>query len=217
MTITYPYSLATFADKLRISSVIWSIQRGDEMSGSGDGRFWQAELTPPLWMAEVTLTELGNDAAKQIAALIRKLHGAQEAFFLYDPVSQFPQADKKGLFLGSSVVTVGAVGGSRRTLSLLGLPGGYVLTLGDKIQIPYGSDPTRYAFLEISETVAANGSGVTGQFEVFPHVPTGVGPDQSVILKRPACKVIVQPGSHNPGTAQNIMTEGATFKVIQKK
>ena len=75
----------------------------------------------------------------------------------------------------------------------------------------------RFAFLEVSETVTANGSGVTGQIEVFPHVPTGVAAGQGVTLKQPACKVIIQPGSHNPGTAQNVLTEGATFKVIQKK
>lgn len=217
MTIVYPYSLAAFADKLRITSVIWSIQRNDELSGSGDGRVWQAELAPPLWVADVTLMAQRNDDAKQVAALIRKLHGAQEAFMLYDPISQYPQADKKGLVLGSSVVTIGAIAGSRRSLSLGGLPAGYVLTLGDKMQIAYGSDPTRFAFLEVSETITANGSGVTGQIEVFPHIPTGVAAGQGVTLKQPACKVIIQPGSHNPGTAQNVMTEGATFKVMQKK
>ena len=129
MTVTYPYSLNTFANKLRISSVIWSVQRSDEMSGTGDGRVWQIELAPPLWTADVTLMALRNDEAKQIAALIRKLHGAQEAFMLYDPVSQYPQADKKGLILGSSAVTIGAIAGSRRSLSLEGLPAGYVLSL----------------------------------------------------------------------------------------
>lgn len=217
MTITYPYSLANFADRLKISGITWDIKRNDELSGLGSGQFFQAELAPPLWVGDVMLDARDSDELKQIAALIRKLHGAQETFFLYDPLSKYPQADPTGALLGSNVVKVSAVGASWDSLSLKGLPAGYILTLGDKLQVTYGSAPVRYAFLEVSETVSADGSGVTAQFEVFPHVPVGVAMDNVVTLKRPACRVAVQPGSHNPGKARHTITEGAAFKVIQKK
>ncbi|WP_065091643.1 hypothetical protein [Rhizobium leucaenae] len=221
MTVVYPYSLAAFADLLKIGSVVWDIQRNDELSGTGDGRLWQAELAPPLWTGTVTLVPLLNQAAKQIAARIRKLHGAQEALFLYDPLSQYPQADIGGAVLGASLVQVAAVGSNFDTLSLKGLPAGYVLTVGDKMQIAYGGSPTRYAFLEVSETIAANGTGTTPDFGVFPHVPTGVSANVAVTLKKPACKCVIVPGSANPGTAGGSngggVTSGLTFKVIQKK
>lgn len=217
MAITYPYSLAAFADRLLISSVIWSVQRNDELSGAGDGRFFQAELAPPLWTGEVTLSIDRSDNVKQAAALVRKLHGAQEAFFMFDPLSPYPQSDPKGLVLGSANVQVNSVSTNRDAISLKGLPAGFVLTIGDKMQIAYGSNPVRYAFLEFAETGAANGSGATGQLGVFPHVPVGVTTNLSVILKKPACRVVIFPGSHEPGRARRTVTEGAGFKVIQKK
>ena len=110
MAVSYPYSLPAFADLLKISSIVWDIQRNDELSGSGDGRVWQAELAPPLWTGTVTISDMYNAEAKQIAARIRKLHGAQEALFLYDPLSKYPQADPDGTKLGSAAVSVAALG-----------------------------------------------------------------------------------------------------------
>ena len=214
MAISYPYSLPDFADLLKISSVVWDIQRNDELSGSGDGRVWQAELAPPLWTGTVTLADMYNAEAKQIAARIRKLHGAQEALFLYDPLSKYPQADPDGTKLGAASVSIAALGADNASMSLKGLPAGYKLTIGDKMQIAYGD---RHAFLELSETAAASGAGVTPVFEVFPHLPPGIAAGLNVALLRPACECVVMPGSHNPGTASGPITTGATFKIIQKK
>ena len=214
MAVSYPYSLPAFADLLKISSIVWDIQRNDELSGSGDGRVWQAELAPPLWTGTVTLSDMYNAEAKQIAARIRKLHGAQEALFLYDPLSKYPQADPDGTKLGSASVSVVALGADNASLSLQGLPAGYRLTVGDKIQVGYGG---RYAFLEVSETASADGQGITPVFGVFPHLPAGFTAGLGVILLLPACKCLIMPGSHNPGTASGPITSGATFKVIQKK
>jgi hypothetical protein len=217
MTVTYPYSLADFADKLRIASVVWDIQRNDELSGTGDGRVWQAELASPLWIGTVSLITMENDVAKQVAAKIRKLHGAQEALFLFDPLSKYPQFDPDGSILGARPVTVSSVADDLNGLSLKGLPSGYQLTAGDKMQISYGANPTRYAFLEVSEDAVANAAGVTSVFGVFPHVSPAIAADTAVILIKPACKCVVLPGSHNPGTATKMHTDGAGFKVIQKK
>ncbi|SER57560.1 hypothetical protein [Rhizobium sp. NFR03] len=217
MTVVYPYSLSAFADQLAISTVIWDIQRNDEMSAGGDGRIWQAELSSPLWMATVELILLTNDRAKQIAAQIRKLHGTQEAIYLSDPLSLYPQSDRTGAILGNAAVKVLSIATDRASLSFTGLPAGYVLTLGDKLTILYGSNPERVGFFEISETVAANGSGVTGMIGVFPHLPSGISAGLSIRLAKPYCKCGIVPGSHNPGTGRKLHTEGAGFKVIQKK
>lgn len=217
MAVTYPYPLSRLNDVLAIDSVVWDIQRNDEMSGSGDGRVWPAELAPPLWTGAVTLTTGYHAALKQVAAIIRKLHGAQEALFLCDPLSLYPQYDPAGTILGANVVTIGSIASNRSSLSLVGLPANYHITVGDKMSIAYGSAPTRYAFIEASETIIANGSGVTAQIGVFPFVPSGIVADAVVDLKKPACKCIIVPGSHNPGTAKGVFTQGAGFKVIQKK
>lgn len=217
MTVVYPYSLSTFAEQLAISTVIWDIQRNDEMSAGGDGRVWQAELSSPLWTATVELIMLSNDRAKQIAAMIRKLHGTQESFYLSDPLSLYPQSDPTGVILGEAAVKVLSVAADRASLSFTALPGSYVLTVGDKFTIVYGSNPERVGFFEISETVAANGAGVTGMIGVFPHLPSGITAGQTIRLAKPYCKCGIVPGSHNPGTGRKLHTEGSGFKVIQKK
>ena len=115
---------------------------------------------------------------------------------------------------GAATVSVAALGADNASLSLKGLPAGYRLTVGDKMQVGYGG---RYAFLEVSETVGADGQGITPVFGVFPHLPAGFAAGLGVTLLLPACKCLVMPGSHNPGTASGPITTGATFKIIQKK
>lgn len=217
MAITYPYPVSFLADRLNIEAVIWDIKRNDELSGSGDGRVWQAELAPPLWTGDVKLNIGRNASLKQIAALIRKLHGAQEQFYLYDPLSKFPQADPDGSILGFASVRIDSIGTGGRTVSLSGLPANYVLTLADKVQIYAAANPARTRFIELSENASANGAGVTGQIEVFPHIGPGFVANDPVRLKQPACKVFIMPTSHNPGSASGLMTTGAAFKVMEKR
>lgn len=217
MTYSYPLSLAALADLFEIETVVWDIQRNDELSGTGDGRVWQAELASPLWTAEVTLASNRHHVVKQIAARVRKLYGAQESFMLYDPLSMFPHADRNGSILAGSTVTVKAIGENRKSLSLQGLPGGYVLTPGDKMQVTYSSEPALNFFCEVSEDVVADEDGDTAAFEIFPHIPAGVAADDAVVLARPACKVFILPNSFKPGTARGANTEGASFKAVERR
>jgi hypothetical protein len=218
MAITYPYTLAMLADRLDIESVTWDIQRSDELSGTGDGRVWQAELAPPLWTGDVKLNIGDSNDLKKIAARVRKLHGAQELFFLFDPLSKYPQADPDGSILGAAAVRINGISTGGRTISLKGLPPGYVLTLADKLQIAYATSPIRNAFLEVSDDlVTASGAGVTPSFEVFPNAPTGVAINDVVTLAKPACKVFISPGTSNPGSGAGLLTSGAGFKVIEKR
>lgn len=215
MAYSYPLAKSALNDLLSITEVVWDVQRNDELSGSGDARIWQAELAPPLWTGDVKLAPGQNDELKQIAARVRKLYGAQESFYLCDPISLYPQADPTGSVLGSSTVQVHTVGAAKKSLRLKGLPAAYVLTIGDKLQITYA---TSYNFFgEVSETVTADGSGVTPEFEIFPHVPAALAADDAVTLAKPACKVFVLPGSFAPGTARGVITEGAGFKVMERR
>lgn len=208
-------ALANLADLLRIESVVFDIKRNDELSGSGDGRVWQAELSPPLWTADVALTPAYHADAEDVATVLRSLNGSQEPFMLWNPTRRFPRADPTGALLGSNSPLIASIATDRRNIALKGLPAGYVLKRSDKLQFITGD---RNQFLEIvDEVVTANGSGLTPTFRVFPNVRIGVGVDQAVILKNPACKMILMPGSHNPGRAQAVVTMGATFRAIEKK
>jgi hypothetical protein len=211
------YALSYLNDRLKIAAVTWDVKRTDELSGTGDGRIWQSELAPPLWTAQVDLQVGWTHELKQIAALIRSLRGAQEPFLLCDPTSKFPNADPSGLKLGGADPYVATAGVDRSLITLAGLPANYRLTIGDKFELSYGASPVRYGFYEISQDVTSSGSGVTPQFKIFPELPNSVPINTYVKLIRPACRCIIIPGSHNPGSASPGKTEGATFKVIQKK
>lgn len=208
-----PLSLSELYALLPISSVKWSIQRNDELSGDGNGDVWQAELADPLWTADVNLDRGDNDELKQIAAAIRALDGAAQSFMLCDPTSEFPQADPTGALLGAAAVTVRAIHANRKIAQLQGLPAGYVLTLGDKLQITQGS---LIRFHEVSATAAA-GVGGFMDLKVYPRLPLSLAAGAVVTLIRPACPVVIQAGSHEPGTARTGVTEGAAFRALQKK
>lgn len=211
MAITYPYGLTVLADLLKIASVKWDIQRNDEMSGSGDGRVWQAELAPPLWKADVTIQVGHRHEVEQIAALFRKLHGGQESFFLYSPVRKYPLLDPDGSIVGSNNVQVHTPSGGG--IRLKGLPAAYKLSRGDKLQITYAT--SRNYFGEVSEDVTADGSGVTAEFGVFPNLPAGLLANDAVILKKPACKMFLM--SFDPGTSDRVFTQGMMFQALERR
>lgn len=206
-------SLAQVFDKLPISAVDWNIQRHDEMSGSGSGDLWTAELADPLWTGDVALGEGMNGELKQAAARIRALGGSRIAFMMCDPISQFPQADLKGTLIGNAVITLRTIGSDRITARMQGFPPGYVLTVGDKLQVNY---LTLSAFVEVGDTLAADANGNL-DVPIFPRLPSSFAAGALVIVKRPACPVIILPDSHKAGTAARTVTNGAGFKVIQKR
>lgn len=216
--IAYPYSLAFLADILPVSAVTWNIKRGDVLSGQGSGRIWQTQLRPPLWTATIEFDDaVFVREGERIAARIRKLHGAQEAFFLYNPALLYPASDPRGTKLGASAVSIASVGADRASISVSGLPANYVLTDGDKFAFSYGASPTRYAFHELSEPVQANAQGVTPVFGVFPHLPIGVGAGTALNFAKPACLMFIKPESHNPGRAFRSLQGGGGFEVIQRR
>lgn len=207
-----PLPLSAVYDRLSLDAVVFDIQRNDEFSGTGDGDLWQQELARPLWTAEISLNAGSHDELKQVAARIRKLDGARQSFMVCDPLSLYPQADPAGTILGAAVVTLGIIGADRTAIPFQGLPAGYVLTVGDKVQI---QGTTRTAFVEVSETVAASASGLA-TVSIFPRLPNWVLDASVVTLKKPACPMVIVPGSHRPGTSQGVLTGGAGFKAIQK-
>lgn len=209
--------LSYLSDKLCIDSVVWDIQRNDELSGSGDGRVWQAELAPPLWIATITVNPNYHQDIKEIAATIRSLHGSKHPFMLNDPLSLYPASDKNGAILGSSNVTISDIKPDRTIINISGLPANYKLTVGDKFQVRFGATLDKHAFIEISNTVTANASGLAINVEILPYLPAGINNGHSIILSKPACQMIIYPDSFNPGTAKSLITSGLTFKAIQKK
>ncbi|MEA3533730.1 hypothetical protein [Rhizobium sp. CC-YZS058] len=216
MTLVFPLAPNVLNDKLPIAAVVWDQKRMDRISGQASGRFWGAELAPPLWRPTIELATRPSSEMKRYAALIRALHGVQNGFFLTDPLSPFPAADPGGQILGNSQVQIESIPSHRSSQSFKGLPPFYQLSIADKFTVVYGSNPTRYGFFEITEDAAATSDGTTGLIGVYPHLPAGVAENAVVILAKPFGLFVVEPGSHNPGRARRHLTEGAGFTAIQK-
>lgn len=210
-----PLPLSEIFDHLPISTVEWTIQRQDELSITGAGEVFQANLADVLWSASVTLATGYHNELKQAAALIRSLSGASQSFLICDPTSLWPQADPKGVKLGTANVTVRTIGSSRAVLALSGLPAGYQLTVGDKLHILYGASG-KYAFHEVSRTVLADASG-NADVSVFPWLPLDLVAAAPVTLVRASCPVVISKDTHRPGTARRSITENAQFTVIQRR
>lgn len=216
MALTFPLSLNTFADKLRIATVRWELKRWDQLSGLGSGDVLAAQLAPPRIAGTVTLAPMYHDDAAEVQALVESLDGPLNSFFLYAPQKPFPRYDPDGSKLGSTTVTIHTVGSNNKSLRLQGLPSGYVLSTGDYLAFDYGSNPTRRAFHRIVETVTADGAGLSPLFEVRPHLRPGVTTTLAVTLKKPAAKVFIMPETFDPGTARAVITEGMQFEVMQR-
>jgi hypothetical protein len=195
----------------------WEVKRGDELSGLGSGRTIAAELSSPLWTAPVNALPMRNSLAEELDAKIRALNGAQEPFMMTSPLFRGPRLDPTGALLANAYVSISSIAAGGTAVALKGLPAGYVLSTGDKVQVQYSMSPERYAFFEFSEAGAANGSGVTGPLKVFPALPAGVSADMGAVLITPACRVFIVPDSYKAGQITGGRTSGCSFQIMQKK
>lgn len=209
----YPYTNAFFMDTLMVEAVEWDIVRFDEFDSQGTGLDMQSEMADPKWTATLIMRQLYNADARAMNAKVRKLDGSALTFMVYDPSNPYPAADPTGAILGASTVQVNSIGSNNQSLSLKGLPASYPFTIGDKGQINFGTG--QVFFFEFSETINANGSGITTEIEIWPHVPVGIAINQAVILKKPACKMTLKPGGHSPGRSKGNTTSGAALAAME--
>lgn len=235
MALQDPLPVEAFADLMRIASVKWQLQRFDELSGLGSGDVLAAQLSAPKWTGDVALGPMYHAQAAQVQALVESLDGPMRSFMLYAPQLPYPQSDPAGEVLGSgpslsldflsnvalvrsltSDATIDGVGSDNKSMRLRGLPPGYVLTVGDFLAFDYGVNPVRRAFHRIMETVTVGTAGHTTMFEVRPHFRPGVAAGLPVVLRKPAAKVFLVPGSFDPGTASGVITSGMSFQVMQR-
>lgn len=209
--------LSYLSDVMEIETVEFDLQRQDQLSGSGDARYWQAELASPLWTAKISLAPGYNEDVKRIAALIRSLDGARVPWLVNDPLSKYPQNDPKGAQFATATVTITTIS-NRRQLSLAGAPNNFQFVIGDKLSIAWIDGAfDRVAFVEVSADIKATSTGAVIGMMVTPALPAGVIVGMGVTFAKPACKMIVVPDSFSSGSATGPITTGLTLKGMQKK
>ena len=74
------------------------------------------------------------------------------------------------------------------------------------MHIDYGT-LSRRVLMQAAEGATANGSGVTGVFEVRPQLRPGITAGLAVTLKKPAAKVKIVPGSLRIETVTTLLSQ----------
>ena len=177
-----------FFDTLRIASVQWDLEPGHTDTRTRGGESIRIGFAQPRWVGVVTIKSVAPRQMAPVKALLRALDQPGRYLLAHDPDHCGPLADPGGVILGAAEPKIATLGGDGFSLTLSGLPAGYVLSVGDHIGWVYGSDPDRYAMHQLETSAVANGAGVTGEIRVVPAIRPGVTAQTPVNLVRPKIK-----------------------------
>ena len=169
-----------------------------EQSRVAGGRTYIKDLGSPLWRMSARSKVLRPNLLDHWRARLQAMQNGVVTFVGYSLSRKYPIRYPRGTWpTGESFDGVSAVlhtvETDRKTIRVGSLPAGFVLSIGDLIQIG-DADLHR-----VMEQATADGSGLTGLFEVHPHIWPDVdedgSPAVSVSVYRPACVMAVVPGS----------------------
>lgn len=190
--LTYPLSLATFFQGLRIASGDLRLTGGLQENATGGGEVITAAIGARLWEADATIA--ASDDPGAVEAVLASLQTPGFTFFADARKRPFPAADPTGSLLGASTPIIATLPAGGRSMTLSGLPANYVLRAGDFISFQRGS-PVRYEMHQLVTSATANGSGVSPEFDVVPAIRPGVTVSTPVVLSRPFFRAVIVPGS----------------------
>lgn len=212
MAFAFPLSQAQFLDQLRVQSSRFWLPESLTLESSEGGEIFSADRGPRLWQAEFTLAQGHHHTVDESEARLALLAQAGRSFLAYDPRRTGPKADPEGAGLVGFTPKISITTGREVTLS--GLPSGYQISRGDYLGWTYGTNPTRYALHRAVTAPVADGTGLA-VVEVIPNIRPGTTAGTTVTLIRPVCKMVLVPGSYEPGQAARVFTAGATFRAQQ--
>lgn len=193
-------ALATVQDFLHTfpGQTYLRLDDGDEQSPLASGVIITRNLRPPLWSLSARSRLLKPNTLAAWQARIESLENGKLLFWGYDRNRFYPILYPKGAWptggsFSGTTARILTVNANNKALSLDSLPAGYVVSAGDLISWTYNS--TQYAMHRVVESATANGSGVTPEFEVRPHIRSSAPATTAVAVKRPACQMKIVPGS----------------------
>lgn len=185
MTITYPIDL--LADFPGWSVKFEPLYR-QEQSRTAGGVTYAKDLGSPLWSASYQTRSLSINELDAWRARLETLEGGLQ-FFKGVPLARSrPIAYPAGKAVPANPV-LSAIGTNNKSVTISGLSSGYVVSLGDMIQI------ANSGLYRVVEAAVANSGGVASLFEVRPHLWPGTVAGSAVTLIRPSCTMMIVPGS----------------------
>jgi hypothetical protein len=191
MTITFPRS-DILTEVGFGPPLVFDLVSRQEQSRLAIGTTIGKDLGPALWFGSFTTEELHNDRLVDYQAVLHSLDGIVQIFEAWDLRRPWPLVYKDG---SASNGALNSVNANNKALSLSGLNAGQVVSRGDYLSFDYG---TNRALHQVMETAAANGSGLTAEFEVRPHIRPGWTLASAVNLKAPRGIFTLMPDSVVP-------------------
>lgn len=176
-----------------------------EQSRSASGVTYVKDLGPPLWTMKAQSKLLTPNVLDYWRARFKALEGGLYTFLAYPLSRKYPISYPNGSwptgggFSGTSAV-LSSVNVNRKAVRVGSLPVGFVFKVGDYISIANDLH-------QVMEDSTADGSGLTPEFEVRPHiwpdVAGGGSPATHVSVLAPSCVMALVPGSISTDSSLN--------------
>jgi hypothetical protein len=185
-----------------------------EMSRAAGGRTYVKDLGPSLWRMAGRSKVLSPNWLDYWRGRLQALENGLITFRGYSLSRTYPIRYPNGSWptggaFNGLTANLNTIAANRKVITVSALPPGFVLSVGDLIQI--GSTDLH----RVMETATAGGGGVTPSFEVRPHIWPGVT-TATVSVFRPSCIMAIVAGSIN--TDSDMSGRGAvTFKAVEAR
>jgi hypothetical protein len=171
----------------------FSLHWRQEQSTLASGRVIVKDFGSPLWQLTAQSKRLSVNELDYWRARLNGMENGIATFYGYSLSRTYPIAYPRGSWptgvsFSGTTAALASVNANRKAVTISGLPAGYVVSVGDYVQI--GTTDLHQAM----EAVTADGSGLTPEFEVRPHIWTGVS-SGDVSVKKPHCIMAIVPGS----------------------
>lgn len=197
----------------------FALKSYDETSKTQGGDTLVKSRGTPLWNLSATSKPLRPNELDYWRARLEALDEGKRPFWGYSLSRCYPILYPNGSWpTGSSfnglTATIATLGTNNKSLSLTGLPAGFVFKVGDMLSFEYTEQP-RYALHRVQETVTADSSGDTTEFEVRPFIQAGATTTTAVRLYQPRCLMMLVPGSISSAAELQTGNGAVSFQGVQ--
>lgn len=188
MTITFPNAI--LLNSFPVKTVKFDLMPRQSKSRQANGTPIVVDFGLPIWAASFSTASMSHALCVEMQAVLNALDGMINPIWVRDTRREFPAAYPKGGFADTGSITTW--GASGKSVSMSGLPAGFVLSRGD--YFTYVLSGKRYLH-QVMESITAGGLGATGDFEIRPHYPTGASGTVSATFLTPQMSFIVDPAT----------------------
>lgn len=195
----------------RFNTNKFTLMSRSEFSRQSNGVTRSKNFGSAIWIGEWGSVERNFDNTIDLEAVLNSLEDGVRGFYAGDLRRQYPKAYPTGVFNDTGVIN--SLNADTKRISLSGLPASFVITRGDYLCWNYNSNTMR-ALHQVMESVTANGSGLTSEFEVRPFIRPGSTTGTAVTFKKPTGVFKMFPGQIDQ-LQQSVMTGSVSFKAYE--